>query len=233
MGLFFSGCLRCAAGERGLRRRRGGAALRPSAAGVSRYGRRIGMWRRGCRRCGHGRFDASLGSGGGSGGGQARPGGEAAGDHCARLPGNDACGAGERRSAGHGGELPSRPTQPIGACRPRRGTAGRALPEDAASELLLQSYGEVIRLFPAWPRDKAARFTSLRAEGGFLVSASLEGGEISSTTIHSTVGGTCQLRSPWPAVAIREEERAVPCTQEGDTVSFATQPGQTYLVERA
>jgi hypothetical protein len=103
----------------------------------------------------------------------------------------------------------------------------------AIAELLLQSYGDVIRLFPAWPRDKTARFTSLRAEGGFLVSSNLKEGEIGRTTIHSTVGGTCRLQCPWSAVEIREEERAVPCTQEDDTVSFATGPGRTYLVERA
>lgn len=34
------------------------------------------------------------------------------------------------------------------------------------TELLCQSYGEVIRLFPAWPRDKGASFTT--AGGGWL-----------------------------------------------------------------
>lgn len=67
------------------------------------------------------------------------------------------------------------------------------------AERLMQSYGRVIRLFPAWSKEKAASFTTLRAEGGFLVSSTLEGGEIGDTTIHSTVGGTCRLRCPWPA----------------------------------
>jgi len=67
------------------------------------------------------------------------------------------------------------------------------------AELLMQSYGRVIRLFPVWPKEKAVSFTSLRAEGGFLVSSTLKGGEIGNTIIRSTVGGTCRLRRPWPA----------------------------------
>jgi hypothetical protein len=34
------------------------------------------------------------------------------------------------------------------------------------SELLLQSVGDVIRVFPAWPADKSARFADLRAQSG-------------------------------------------------------------------
>ena len=39
------------------------------------------------------------------------------------------------------------------------------------TELLLQSYGEVIRLFPAWPREQIARFHSLRAEVTYVVTS--------------------------------------------------------------
>jgi len=62
------------------------------------------------------------------------------------------------------------------------------------SELLLQSYGEAIRLFPAWPREKSARFDTFRAEGGFLVSSSLNNGNIGSTKIHSTMGRIYRLQ---------------------------------------
>ena len=39
----------------------------------------------------------------------------------------------------------------------------------AISEFLVQSVDNVIRVFPCWPKDKEARFTNLRAQGGFLV----------------------------------------------------------------
>jgi len=47
---------------------------------------------------------------------------------------------------------------------------GAALP---VTELLVQSVGGVIRLFPAWPLDIPASFASLRAQGGFLSCAAM------------------------------------------------------------
>ena len=66
------------------------------------------------------------------------------------------------------------------------------------SELLLQSVGDVIRVFPAWPKDKPARFETLRAQGGFSVSAELKQGEVTRVEIRSTVGGPCRVLNPWP-----------------------------------
>jgi len=43
------------------------------------------------------------------------------------------------------------------------------------NEMLLQSAGGIIRLFPAIPEGRTARFTQLRAPGGILVSASWDG----------------------------------------------------------
>ena len=102
----------------------------------------------------------------------------------------------------------------------------------AISELLLQSYGEVIRLFPAWPRDRAARFESLRAEGGFLVSSRLEKGEIGATRIFSTVGGECRLQWPREEIHVRDEQdgNSLPHARAGSIVSFQTRPGRGYAV---
>lgn len=65
------------------------------------------------------------------------------------------------------------------------------------SELLLQSVGDVIRVFPAWPKDQDAAFVRLRAQGGFLVSAEQKGGKIVSVEIESTVGGRLRFVDPW------------------------------------
>jgi len=103
------------------------------------------------------------------------------------------------------------------------------------SELLLQSYGGVIRLFPAWPKAKSASFTTLRAEGGFLVSSSLKNGKIGPTKIHSAVGGICRVQWPWGNVSIRCEEdgKEVPYRIENKIISFETQPRKTYAVINA
>ena len=72
----------------------------------------------------------------------------------------------------------------------------------AVSELLLQSVADVLRVFPAWPKDKDARFQDLRAQGGFLVSAAASGGKVGPIAITSTVGGKLRLLSPWPSLRV-------------------------------
>ncbi len=74
------------------------------------------------------------------------------------------------------------------------------------SELLMQSVDGIIRFFPAWPHEKDAAFNTLRAKGGFLVSAQLVSGEVSDATIYSEVGGDCQWLPPWPQCSLVDEE---------------------------
>jgi alpha-L-fucosidase 2 len=79
------------------------------------------------------------------------------------------------------------------------------------NEFLLQSVDNIIRVFPAWPKDKDASFTRLRARGGFLVTAEQKAGKITQLEITSTVGGKLRLLDPWM----------------GRIVEHATKPGQT------
>jgi hypothetical protein len=71
------------------------------------------------------------------------------------------------------------------------------------SELLLQYETGIIRLFPAWPRDRDGAFAGLRTYGGFLVTARRHGGVIAPVVITATVGGTVRLLSPWPNASVR------------------------------
>ena len=57
------------------------------------------------------------------------------------------------------------------------------------SELLLQSVGDIIRVFPVWPKDRDAAFCRLRAQGGFVVSAKQKDATVTQLDITSTVGG--------------------------------------------
>ncbi|MBI4557301.1 MAG: hypothetical protein HY706_06940 [Candidatus Hydrogenedentes bacterium] len=79
----------------------------------------------------------------------------------------------------------------------------------AVSELLMQSATGVIRVFPCWPRAKDAKFDKLRAVGGFLVSGTLSGGQITNVTVEGTVGGECRLLSPWPAIEVDGKPTAI------------------------
>ena len=102
------------------------------------------------------------------------------------------------------------------------------------TELLLQSVGDVIRIFPAWPAGTDARFTDLLAQGGFWVSADQMGGKISNVRIRSTVGGTVRLVSPWKSPAITVVEQAgdarIPVKAEGGICSFPTTAGKAYIL---
>ncbi len=66
----------------------------------------------------------------------------------------------------------------------------------ALQEILLQSHGGVIRIAPATAASWSGSFR-LRAEGGYLVSAELRGGEVRGVQIESLWGGRCTVASPW------------------------------------
>ena len=70
------------------------------------------------------------------------------------------------------------------------------------TELLMQSVGNIIRVFPSWPRERNARFSSLRAQGGFSVSAEQRGGKVVMLRIGSPVGGTLRVLSPWKTISL-------------------------------
>ena len=56
----------------------------------------------------------------------------------------------------------------------------------ALQEMLLQSHTGVVRLFPAIPSDwQDVSFSTLRTYGAFLVSASMEKGEVNKVEITS------------------------------------------------
>jgi len=66
-------------------------------------------------------------------------------------------------------------------------------------EMLLQSHTGVIRVFPAVPAAWSdVSFDSLRAEGGFLVSAEKKNGKVIEVLIRSDNGGKLRLENPFP-----------------------------------
>lgn len=67
----------------------------------------------------------------------------------------------------------------------------------ATSELLFQSWGGKLRVFPATPEDwKDAAFHQLRGQGAFLVSAVRSNGRTAWVRIHSETGEPCVLKVP-------------------------------------
>jgi len=69
------------------------------------------------------------------------------------------------------------------------------------NECLMQSYNGTIRLFPNWPLERPATFSTLRAVGAFLVSASCDKGEVGEVEILSEAGSPLRIVNPWKAGA--------------------------------
>ena len=132
-------------------------------------------------------------------------------------------------------------------------TAG---PAAVINEMLLQSHGGIIRVFPSTPGDWCVRFTKFRARGGFVVSASHEYGArtagagfnyfdldsrpvrqrngIGPVEIKSTVGGEYRVQNPWPnnALQVTDIETGVTVDFGPETIiAFSTIAGHTYRVE--
>jgi len=70
------------------------------------------------------------------------------------------------------------------------------------NECLLQSYNGILRFFPNWPNGQQAEFHTLRAVGGFLVSAAFVNGETDWIQIESEAGTALSFYIPWAEGAL-------------------------------
>jgi hypothetical protein len=96
------------------------------------------------------------------------------------------------------------------------------------TEFLMQSVGDIIRVFPCWPKDQPASFRQLRAQGGFLVSSSQQAGKVVILEITSTVGGRLRVLSPWPTLMVKcglDGAKLMNPDAQG-VVTLSTQPGE-------
>jgi len=103
---------------------------------------------------------------------------------------------------------------------------GAALP---VMELMLQSVGDVIRLFPAWPSHLPASFENLRTQGGFLVSATRADGKVIDLRVTSTAGGKLRIAIPWEKSEVQRGDAAWTSVTAVDGIAeLETQPGETF-----
>jgi Glycosyl hydrolase family 95 catalytic domain len=89
----------------------------------------------------------------------------------------------------------------------------------------------VILLFPAWPDEWDALFT-LRARGGFLVTAAKRSGRVEFVQLRSESGSVAKMRNPWGAAApvsltrngtraqVLKEQMLVFDTEPGDVITL-------------
>jgi len=101
------------------------------------------------------------------------------------------------------GEIPKIPTCTPNTMYCERGNPTFESPISSSRsmlDMLIQSWGNVIRVFPAMPAAwKDASFYQLRAEGAFLLSAKRENGKTRFIHIKSLAGEPCTIQSDLPA----------------------------------
>ncbi len=93
--------------------------------------------------------------------------------------------------------------------------------------MLCSVHQDVLRVFPAWPRERDARFANLRQFGAFLVASEIKAGEIPYVRITSERGRDCTVFNPWPGKSVslvRNGSRSE--TLQGDRITFKTKPGE-------
>jgi hypothetical protein len=103
------------------------------------------------------------------------------------------------------------------------------------NEMMLQSQNGVIKLFPSLDVERKAEFRTLRARGGFLVSAAVDRGLVLWAEILATEDQECRVRLPWPAWATTLKDthanEALEVRVEQNDLVFMAHKGQTYRLE--
>ena len=96
-------------------------------------------------------------------------------------------------------------------------------------EMLIQSHTGVVRIFPAIPGEwQEVRFTTLRTEGAFLISATMEKGEITAIDILSEKGGELKIYNPFKDSGFK---CSVPYKLTDNILALQTEPGQRIAIK--
>jgi alpha-L-fucosidase 2 len=100
------------------------------------------------------------------------------------------------------------------------------------NEMLLQGYEGMIRVFPAWPAEKNARYENLRTYGAFLVSSEKTGGKVKYVRLTSEKGRPCTLENPWGNVDVLLERNGKKAELiSGEMLRFATSANEKIMIK--
>jgi hypothetical protein len=97
------------------------------------------------------------------------------------------------------------------------------------TEMLLQSQGGMIRLFPYYPKEAEAAFFGLRARGGFIVDAERKNGQM-KVRIESMAGQPCRIRISDCRLEVTCNGKVIEVVRDGNDILFHTQKGEIYHV---
>ncbi|MFC9707801.1 hypothetical protein ACFTRD_06555 [Paenibacillus sp. NPDC056933] len=101
------------------------------------------------------------------------------------------------------------------------------------NECLLQSYNGNLRFFPNWPNEQKAEFHTLRAVGGFLVSAIFTDGETKWIEIESEAGTSLSFYIPWAEGALCTVSSGEQYMLSGQVGKISTVVGDIIAIVKA
>ncbi|MFD0633730.1 hypothetical protein ACFQ9X_21340 [Catenulispora yoronensis] len=94
-------------------------------------------------------------------------------------------------------------------------------------EMLLQSFQNDIKVFPAWPAATNAKFGDLLAYGNFLISSSRSGNAVQYIRAVSQKGGNLVVTNPWSGSVEVYRNGTDTGTVSGAKLTIATSAGDT------
>jgi alpha-L-fucosidase 2 len=97
-------------------------------------------------------------------------------------------------------------------------------------EMLLQSHGDVIQIFPAVPKSwQNISFKNLRAEGAFLISAKQEDGVPVEVKIKAENGGVLHLKQPFRTFYFDDKNKKY--LMKNDILLIEMRPGEEIIIK--
>jgi hypothetical protein len=100
------------------------------------------------------------------------------------------------------------------------------------NEMLLQSPGGIIRVFPAVPEERSASFQNLRAVGAVLVSAEKVGRQINLVELKPLFDTEIKLANPWPGESVLLVDKDGETVVQGDVLTWQAKAGVTYRLSK-
>ena len=99
---------------------------------------------------------------------------------------------------------------------------------DALQEALVQDYGGLLRIAPAWPNSWDADAT-VYIQQNSKVDVQIRGGAPILVVIEAGTSGHVKMRNPWPGESLAEGNRVL----RGGVVDIAIESGKSYALQPA
>lgn len=99
------------------------------------------------------------------------------------------------------------------------------------NEMVLQSFEGIIRIFPNWDTDIDCSYENLRADGAFLVGASIKNGQIGAIKILSEKVRRLVISNPFGSARVTSASGST--VFEEDTIAIDTDENETIIIEKA